>query len=77
MKTAIVTDSNSGITQALSKELGIFTIPMPVLINGEQFPGGTFHSLRNSSMKNSRTIPARFPPHSPALTMWPNSGQIF
>ncbi len=37
MKTAIVTDSNSGITQALSKELGIFTIPMPVLINGGQF----------------------------------------
>ena len=37
MKTAIVTDSNSGITQALSKELGIYTIPMPVLINGEQF----------------------------------------
>ena len=37
MKTAIVTDSNSGITQALSEKLGIFTIPMPVLINGEQF----------------------------------------
>ncbi len=37
MKTAIVTDSNSGITQALSKELGIYTVPMPVLINGEQF----------------------------------------
>lgn len=37
MKTAIVTDSNSGITQALSRELGIYTIPMPVLINGEQF----------------------------------------
>lgn len=36
MKTAIVTDSNSGITQALSKELGIYTIPMPFLINGEQ-----------------------------------------
>ena len=37
MKTAIVTDSNSGITQALSAELGIYTIPMPFLINGEQF----------------------------------------
>ena len=36
MKTAIVTDSNSGITQALSKELGIFTIPMPFLIDGSQ-----------------------------------------
>lgn len=37
MKTAIVTDSNSGITQNMSKQLGIFTIPMPVLINGEQY----------------------------------------
>lgn len=37
MKTAIVTDSNSGITQDMSKQLGIFTIPMPVLINGEQY----------------------------------------
>lgn len=37
MKTAVVTDSNSGITQALSKELGVYTIPMPFLINGEQY----------------------------------------
>ena len=37
MKTAIVTDSNSGITQALSADLGVYTIPMPFLINGEQF----------------------------------------
>ena len=37
MKTAIVTDSNSGMTQALSADLGVYTIPMPFLINGEQF----------------------------------------
>ena len=37
MKTAIVTDSNSGITQSLAKELGIYVVPMPVLIDGEQF----------------------------------------
>ena len=37
MKTAIVTDSNSGITQALSADLGVYTIPMPFLMNGEQF----------------------------------------
>ncbi len=37
MKTAIVTDSNSGITQAEAKELGITVIPMPVLIDGEQY----------------------------------------
>lgn len=37
MKTAIVTDSNSGITQAEAKELGITVIPMPFLIDGKQF----------------------------------------
>lgn len=36
-KTAIVTDSNSGITQALAKELGVFVVPMPFLVNGESF----------------------------------------
>ena len=37
MKTAIVTDSNSGITQSEAQELGIKVIPMPVLIDGEQY----------------------------------------
>ncbi len=37
MKTAIVTDSNSGITQSQAKELGIYVVPMPVLIDGEQY----------------------------------------
>ena len=36
-KVTIVTDSNSGITQAEAKTLGIFVIPMPFLINGEEF----------------------------------------
>ena len=34
MKPAIVTDSNSGITQAQARELGIFVLPMPVIIDG-------------------------------------------
>lgn len=37
MKTAIVTDSNSGITQSQAKELGVFVVPMPFLIDGEQY----------------------------------------
>lgn len=36
-KTAILTDSNSGITQAQSKELGVKVIPMPFFIDGEQY----------------------------------------
>lgn len=37
MKTAIVTDSNSGITQSQAEELGLFVLPMPFMINGETF----------------------------------------
>ncbi len=37
MKTAIITDSNSGITQNEAKELGIDVMPMPVLIDGELY----------------------------------------
>ncbi|MBO6047557.1 MAG: DegV family protein [Erysipelotrichaceae bacterium] len=37
MKVAIMTDSNSGITQSQAKELGIFVIPMPFTINDEPF----------------------------------------
>ncbi len=37
MKTAIITDSNSGITQNEANELGIFVVPMPVLIDDDIF----------------------------------------
>lgn len=36
-KIAIVTDSNSGITQAQAKELGVYVLPMPFMINEETF----------------------------------------
>ena len=36
-KIAIVTDSNSGITQAQSKRLGVWVLPMPFYINDELF----------------------------------------
>ena len=37
MKVAIITDSNSGITQEEGKQLGIRIVPMPFMINGETF----------------------------------------
>lgn len=36
-KVAILTDSNSGITQAAAKDLGIYVLPMPFYIDGELF----------------------------------------
>ena len=38
-KIAIVTDSNSGITQEMGKSMGIYVIPMPFFIDGELFRG--------------------------------------
>ena len=37
MKVAIMTDSNSGITQKEAKELGIRVVPMPFNIDGEEY----------------------------------------
>lgn len=37
MKVAIMTDSNSGITQEEGKRLGIRVVPMPFTINGEEY----------------------------------------
>ena len=36
-KIAIVTDSNSGITQAQAKEIGISVLPMPFMIGEETY----------------------------------------
>ena len=36
-KIAILTDSNSGITQEQAAKLGVYVLPMPFFINGEQY----------------------------------------
>lgn len=37
MEIAVVTDSNSGITQAQAKEMGVAVLPMPFMIDGETY----------------------------------------
>lgn len=36
-KIAIVTDSNSGITQQQAKDMGVYVLPMPFMIDGETY----------------------------------------
>lgn len=36
-KVAIVTDSNSGLTQEEGKKLGVFIVPMPFIVDGEEY----------------------------------------
>ena len=40
MRTAIVTDSNSGITQAEAQKMNVFVLPMPVIIEGQAYYEG-------------------------------------
>ena len=40
MKTAIVTDSNSGITQMEAQKMNVFVLPMPVIIEGQAYYEG-------------------------------------
>jgi len=37
LKVAIMTDSNSGITQEQAKGLGVYVVPMPFTIGGEEY----------------------------------------
>ena len=36
-KVAIITDSNSGISQEQAQELGVYVVPMPFTIGGKEF----------------------------------------
>ena len=37
MRIAVVTDSNSGITQKQASEMGVFVLPMPFMIDGDTY----------------------------------------
>ena len=65
MKIAVVTDSNSGITQAQAKEMGITVLPMPFMIDGETYyeditltQGEFYQKLKdNSDISTSQPTP--------------------
>lgn len=63
-KTAIVTDSNSGITQAEGKTLGIHVVPMPFYINEKLYFEETtltqeeFYRYLNEDAEISTSMPA-------------------
>ncbi|MCD8286226.1 MAG: DegV family protein [Clostridia bacterium] len=65
MSVAVVTDSNSGITQAEARELGIDVIPMPFIIDGEPYLEDInltqeqfYEKLRDKSVNVSTTQPS-------------------
>ena len=59
MKIAIVADSNSGVTQDEAKELGIYVLPMPFMIDGQVFYEGIdlSHEDFYARMKKEKELP--------------------
>lgn len=67
MKTAIVTDSNSGIFRADAAKWGIYVVPMPIIVDGctlyegvDLFPEQFYRDLKNhvhSSVTTSQPAP--------------------
>lgn len=72
MKTAVMTDSNSGITKAEAEELGIFLMPMPVIIDGEICFEGTdlTQEMFYDGLKSGKDVSTSQPSPGDVLDMW-------
>ena len=72
MKTAIVTDTNSGISIRLAKELGIYLISMPFFINGETYLEGTTCTPERffQAMRSNAEISTSQPSPQEITTLW-------
>lgn len=72
MKAAIVTDSNSGISDEEAKQLGISIIPMPVIIDGKETFEGTAlkKDIFYKALKEGRNVTTSQPSCGAVLNKW-------
>lgn len=71
-KVAVITDSNSGITQEQADELGIFVVPMPVIVGEEIYYEGIDMDRKQFYEKLSEDIDVSTSQPSPAdvIKLW-------
>ncbi|MBP0973344.1 MAG: DegV family protein [Oscillospiraceae bacterium] len=71
-RTAIVTDTNSGISPMEGKELGIFVVPMPVIIDGETYFEGTSldHAGLYAAMHEDKDLSTSQPAIGEVTALW-------
>lgn len=72
MKTAIMTDSNSGMTPQEAETLGIFLMPMPVIIDGETRFEGTNLTQEEfyESLTGGKEVSTSQPSPGDLMDMW-------
>lgn len=71
-RTAIVTDSNSGITRALGEELGIYVLPMPFYINDKLYYEDITLTQEEfyEHLKNNSNISTSMPSLTDVTELW-------
>lgn len=76
MQTAIMTDTNSGITEDIAKKLGIYVIHMPLIIDGETFYEGDTITEKEffDALSGRRQITTSQPSPGDVMDLW---DQIF
>lgn len=72
MKTAIMTDTNSGISKAEGEQLGIFVIPMPVIIEDHTYYEGMdlTQEFFYDCLTGGKNISTSQPSPGDVLNMW-------
>lgn len=72
MRTAIVTDSNSGIFENEAREMGIYVVPMPIIIDGKTYYEGvdlTYEKFYQSLMDDKKVTSSQLSPGN-ILDLW-------
>lgn len=72
MKTAIVTDTNCGIFPEEGRKLGIFTLPMPVILDGKEYFEGVdlTHQGFYDRLEGGADASTSQPAPGDVLSMW-------
>lgn len=72
MKTAVMTDSNSGITPEEGKKIGIYSLPMPVIIEGDVFYEGKNITQEEyyGAMTSGKNVTTSQPSPGNVMDMW-------
>lgn len=72
MKVAIATDTNSGISVEEGTQLGVYVVPMPVLIDGETYYEGVTltHTDFYRYQKEGRAVSTSQPAPADVMILW-------
>ena len=72
MRIAIMTDSNTGMSNAEAKELGVYLLPMPVIIDGNVYFEGQNLTTEEffSSLEEGKDVTTSQPSPGDVMDMW-------